>query len=424
MRCRGWPMQASVSTCMTSGRCRRVPDHRRHRRAGRRDQEAGRHGDRGDPGHGHDRGDRVPARPAAHRRSARRRDGGDAQPAMAGHDGPANILAALQAAASPLLRGLGCVVVSRMRSTPPGSSARPTPPASPRSPPRPPGRSAGSSRDRSASSPAPQGGSRSPVPGLARQVRTGLVTMTLGDDGELLRAAAGRFDGLVIAAFGAGHVPAAMVPALAALAGEIPVVLASRTGAGPVLAATYGFPGSEQDLVGRGLISAGFLDPLKARLLLHVLLSGGATREQVSAAFQEADGYGQARSPRREDGDRAKSACTRQPADAEGSGGVTVDAGLPDEARQLRVPGGWLRELLRSARGPDRGRQRAGFQRCLPWASGRGGAGLIACQRERLDITSASGRDRRLPRYPCRRAPGRPGSSPCPSQVPGPSAAR
>jgi len=65
-------------------------------------------------------------------------------------------------------------------------------------------------------------------------------------------------------------------------------VLASRTGAGPVLAATYGFPGSERDLISRGLIPAGLLDPYKARVLLHLALATGADLSTVAQAFRAA----------------------------------------------------------------------------------------------------------------------------------------
>jgi L-asparaginase len=116
-------------------------------------------------------------------------------------------------------------------------------------------------------------------------VRVGLITVAMGDDGALLRRAGDLFDGLVIAGLGAGHVPAAMVPVVAEQAARIPVILSTRTGAGSVLRQTYGYPGSERDLLDRGLIQSGFLDPAKSRVLLTLLLANEADPHEIVAAF-------------------------------------------------------------------------------------------------------------------------------------------
>jgi L-asparaginase len=81
-----------------------------------------------------------------------------------------------------------------------------------------------------------------------------------------------------------------MAEPLGSLAGEMPVVLASRTGSGEVHRETYGFTGSESDLLERGLIRAGILDGPKARLFLSLLLQSGASREEIAGEFDQWSG--------------------------------------------------------------------------------------------------------------------------------------
>ena len=212
----------------------------------------------------------------------------------AGADGPANMLAAIQAAASPELAGLGVLVVfaDEIHAARHVRKAHATSIAAFVSPSSGPVGHVIEGRVRLLARPVrpvvalPDGAGA----GGAPAVRVGLVTMALGDDGAMLRAAAdaGVLDGLVVAGFGAGHVPPGVAEVLYELASRMPVVIASRTGAGTVLEGTYGWVGSEIDLTSRDVISAGFLDPPKARLLLHLLVSRGATRADVVAAFAAA----------------------------------------------------------------------------------------------------------------------------------------
>ncbi|WP_034334709.1 asparaginase [Deinococcus misasensis] len=105
-----------------------------------------------------------------------------------------------------------------------------------------------------------------------------------GWKGEGVKEALERSDGLVIAAMGTGNVPAEVLP-LVAHSGK-PVVVATRTHAGPVLP-VYGYPGGFKTLLDAGCIPASFLSAHKARILLIVLLSLGYSHEQMMDAFKK-----------------------------------------------------------------------------------------------------------------------------------------
>ncbi|MGH9061393.1 MAG: asparaginase, partial [Acidimicrobiales bacterium] len=208
-------------------------------------------------------------------------------PSLAGPDGPANLLAAVQVATAAQCLDLGAVVVfaDQIHS---GRFVRKT---------------HTSSIATFRSDPiGPLGWVSEGVPrvamrptdrlwidgrGLSASPPVAVLGLSPGDDGRLLRQVFELgYRGLVVEALGGGHVPAAAVASLEELATLMPVILASRTGAGEILRRTYGFPGSEEDLLRRGLIAAGTLDGAKARVLLSLALTAGALPADVARAFE------------------------------------------------------------------------------------------------------------------------------------------
>ena len=210
-------------------------------------------------------------------------------PQQPGTDGPANLLAAARVAASETARGAGVVVVlddviHAARFVRKSHTARP---------------SAFVSGTAGPIGWIAEGRVRMPLrptrpvvvdlDTLGEIPAVALLPLPLGDDGALLRSVAGAgYEGVVIQAFGAGHVPGWLVDDLAAVSDTMPVVLSSSVGSGELFESTYGFPGSEQDLLGRGLISAAALDGPRARLLLSLLLAAGTERDHLAAVFAAA----------------------------------------------------------------------------------------------------------------------------------------
>jgi L-asparaginase len=129
---------------------------------------------------------------------------------------------------------------------------------------------------------------------LLRPTRIADVAMhsvAIWDDGRSLRGLKDLgYDGLVLQAMGAGHVPQIMLPELAPLANVMPIVLCSRTAEGMVHTETYAYPGSEKDLLAIGVIPAGFLHASKARVLLATLLGSGVSAAEIPRSFRRFTG--------------------------------------------------------------------------------------------------------------------------------------
>jgi len=207
-------------------------------------------------------------------------------PSQPGADGPANIRAAIVVAVSPLAKGMGSLVVmndeihaARFVRKMHGSSLSAF--SSPQC-----GPLGAVIEDRvhffTRVDPLALVSPRGEIAPVA------LLRCALGDDGRMVSALNGLgYRGLVVEAFGGGHVAESMVEPLAELLNTMPIVLASRTGAGVVLGSTYGFRGSEIDLTNRGLTSAGALDGAKARIALSLALASTDSRAQAETRFRD-----------------------------------------------------------------------------------------------------------------------------------------
>jgi L-asparaginase len=134
---------------------------------------------------------------------------------------------------------------------------------------------------------------------IAPDAEAGLRVGRLETEVDLIKSAAGADDrfircslaagarGIVIEAMGRGNLPPSMKPGLmAAAAASVPLVISSRYGAGSVQE-RYGYEGGGHDLAQLGVIFAGRLNGLKARMKLMTALAYTSDVDQLRTIFAE-----------------------------------------------------------------------------------------------------------------------------------------
>jgi L-asparaginase len=112
-----------------------------------------------------------------------------------------------------------------------------------------------------------------------------IATVSIGDDGEALRRLADGCDGLVLVAFGAGHLSPAALAHLRAAAQQVPVLVTCRPERSSMLFDTYGFEGAESDVRASGAVCVPFLSAQAARIALLCCLGAGLDRDRIAAAL-------------------------------------------------------------------------------------------------------------------------------------------
>ncbi|WP_427008645.1 asparaginase [Pseudarthrobacter sp. H2] len=213
-------------------------------------------------------------------------------PSQSKSDGPANLQAALQVAISPELREVGTVVVMNdeihsarwVRKSHTSNSAAFQSPGV--------GAIGWIAESHPVFAVKPFHAVKTPIHGATGAGNVALITAVMDEDPTIVDSILSLgYKGLVVDGMGGGHVSGGFSKALAKAAQSIPVVFASRTGSGSVLRNTYSSPGAEVDLINHGLIPAGSLPGLKARVLLTLLIRSGATSTEIADAFATHGGY-------------------------------------------------------------------------------------------------------------------------------------